>query len=118
MVLGTFALSRTDSLPPLEYDNNFLLHFDTFQYLGKFFDNLNLHSATELQLKEALKPCLAGMARIRDFAHQHQLTLSSCITYGFLRRMSSWQAYMPVRFGQRPVFNKVTRWTTAFKNGY
>eukprot|EP00983_Pelagomonas_calceolata_P042813 1138663-Pelagomonas_calceolata.AAC.1 len=31
--------------------------------------DLNLHSAAE----EALRPCLTGMARIRTFAHRHQL---------------------------------------------
>eukprot|EP00983_Pelagomonas_calceolata_P119116 1160570-Pelagomonas_calceolata.AAC.5 len=37
--------------------------------LGMMFDkNFNLHYAA----KEALKPCLADMARIRAFAHQHQ----------------------------------------------
>jgi len=43
---------------------------DSFKYLGMLLDrNLNLHNAAE----EALKPCLAGMARIRSFAHQHQI---------------------------------------------
>eukprot|EP00983_Pelagomonas_calceolata_P027915 875649-Pelagomonas_calceolata.AAC.1 len=32
--------------------------------------HVNLHDAAE----EAIKPCLASIARLRTFAHQHQIT--------------------------------------------
>eukprot|EP00983_Pelagomonas_calceolata_P057963 1145300-Pelagomonas_calceolata.AAC.2 len=70
--------SRTDSIPPLVYENGLLPYSGTFRHLGMFFDkNLNLHSAAE----EALRPCLAGMSCIRTLAHQHQLTncLHACL---------------------------------------
>eukprot|EP00983_Pelagomonas_calceolata_P130964 1161731-Pelagomonas_calceolata.AAC.3 len=63
--------SKTDNLPPLFYDGEFLPYSNTFRYLGMQFNkHINLHNAAE----EALKPCLAGMARVRTFAHQHQIT--------------------------------------------
>eukprot|EP00983_Pelagomonas_calceolata_P001575 52864-Pelagomonas_calceolata.AAC.1 len=40
-------------------------------FLGMQSDkHINLHNAAE----EALTPCLAGMACMRTFAHQHQIT--------------------------------------------
>eukprot|EP00983_Pelagomonas_calceolata_P011217 360691-Pelagomonas_calceolata.AAC.1 len=35
----------------------------------RFDKHIFLHNAAE----EALRPCLAGMARARTFAHQHQI---------------------------------------------
>ena len=62
--------SRTDNFPPFFYGNDILPMSDYFKYLGMLLDrSLNLHNAAE----EALKPCLAGMARIRSFAHNHQI---------------------------------------------
>eukprot|EP00983_Pelagomonas_calceolata_P060572 1146442-Pelagomonas_calceolata.AAC.1 len=61
------------NLPPLFYDSEVLPYSNTFCYLGMQLDKhiSYLHNAAE----EALKPCLAGMARIlRTFAHQHQIT--------------------------------------------
>eukprot|EP00983_Pelagomonas_calceolata_P047132 1140490-Pelagomonas_calceolata.AAC.1 len=63
--------SKTDNWPPLLYDGEVLRYSNTLCYLGMQFEkHINLHKAAE----EALKPCLAGKARVRTFAHQHQIT--------------------------------------------
>eukprot|EP00983_Pelagomonas_calceolata_P021538 674747-Pelagomonas_calceolata.AAC.1 len=53
--------SETDNLPPLFYDGEVLPHSNTFRFLGmQVGKHINMHNAAE----EALKPCLAGMARV------------------------------------------------------
>eukprot|EP00983_Pelagomonas_calceolata_P087349 1156935-Pelagomonas_calceolata.AAC.2 len=52
--------SRTKNLPPLVYDD---------EIPGDDVGDVNLHYAAE----EALKRCLAGLARVRASAHQHQI---------------------------------------------
>eukprot|EP00983_Pelagomonas_calceolata_P130566 1161696-Pelagomonas_calceolata.AAC.2 len=62
---------KADNLAPLFYDGEVLPYSNTFRYSGMQFDKqINLHNAAE----EALKPCLAGLARVRTVAHQHQIT--------------------------------------------
>ena len=105
-----FMNSRPGSvLPPLFFDGTQLPYTDTFKYLGMVCDRqINQNVAADA----AFGPFMAGTFRVKQFVKSHDLANRLHAHIWLLKLTQVLLAYIRVRYGLLPPYDKVERWIT------
>ena len=96
-------------LPPLSFDGTQLPYTDTFKYLGMVCDRqINQNVAADA----AFGPFMAGTFRVKQFVKSHDLANRLHAHIWLLKLTQVLLAYIRVRYGLLPPYDKVERWIT------